>query len=367
MKTICLNMIVKNESHVIERCLNALKNQIDYWVIVDTGSTDGTQEIIRKCLAGHPGELHEKTWVDFEHNRNVALNLAQGKCDYLLFVDADEVLHFNPTWSKKCLTKDCYLLKIVSENECLYFPKLVRDDSLWQWTHVLHEFIQHKGYVDGVILSDLWVQSVQDGARARDPQKIYKDIEILKKAILKEPQNARYYFYLARSYETAKIFSSALETYKIRASMPGDWDETFWSLFYIGIIEERLNMDPRIYLKSYDKAHRFDPSRAEPLERIANYYFQNEYISIAYCIMKEAQNIPAPKPLTSGYFDWVYDFAVYSVCADCAFKLGKLEEAKTLYQKILRKEKFPKGLYEHICQQLQKIEKALENNEPCRL
>ena len=38
-KTICLNMIVKNERPVIERCLNSVKEKIDYWVIVDTGST----------------------------------------------------------------------------------------------------------------------------------------------------------------------------------------------------------------------------------------------------------------------------------------------------------------------------------------
>ena len=43
-------MIVKNEAHVIERCLQSVKSIIDYWVIVDTGSTDGTQKIIKKYL-----------------------------------------------------------------------------------------------------------------------------------------------------------------------------------------------------------------------------------------------------------------------------------------------------------------------------
>ena len=47
-KTICLNMIVKNESHIIIETLKNLCSYIDfsYWVISDTGSTDNTKELI---------------------------------------------------------------------------------------------------------------------------------------------------------------------------------------------------------------------------------------------------------------------------------------------------------------------------------
>ncbi|MGW8788902.1 glycosyltransferase, partial [Heyndrickxia sporothermodurans] len=44
-KTICLSMIVKNEASVIRRCLDSVRPLIDTWVIIDTGSTDGTQDI----------------------------------------------------------------------------------------------------------------------------------------------------------------------------------------------------------------------------------------------------------------------------------------------------------------------------------
>ena len=39
VKTINLCMIVKNEAHVIERCLASVLPLIDKWSIVDTGST----------------------------------------------------------------------------------------------------------------------------------------------------------------------------------------------------------------------------------------------------------------------------------------------------------------------------------------
>ena len=78
-QTICLNMIVKDEKDVICRCLASVKPVIDYWVIVDTGSSDGTQEIIRAFMKEIPGELHERPWINFGHNRNEALELAKGK------------------------------------------------------------------------------------------------------------------------------------------------------------------------------------------------------------------------------------------------------------------------------------------------
>ena len=49
--TICLTMIVKNESQVIRRCIDSVKDYISYWVIVDTGSTDGTQDLIKEIMA----------------------------------------------------------------------------------------------------------------------------------------------------------------------------------------------------------------------------------------------------------------------------------------------------------------------------
>ncbi|MEM7396959.1 MAG: glycosyltransferase, partial [Verrucomicrobiota bacterium] len=109
-KTICLNMIVKNESAVIERCLRSLIPIIDYWVICDTGSSDDTRERVRKALKGIPGELHERPWIDFAHNRNEVLERSRGKADYLLFIDADMEAHFHEPFKHR-LTMDAYNIR----------------------------------------------------------------------------------------------------------------------------------------------------------------------------------------------------------------------------------------------------------------
>ena len=82
---ICLNMIVRNEAHIIHELIASVAAHIDSWVIVDTGSTDGTQDLIRRLMAerGIPGELVERPWRNFGSNRTEALELAQGRGDYI--------------------------------------------------------------------------------------------------------------------------------------------------------------------------------------------------------------------------------------------------------------------------------------------
>jgi glycosyltransferase involved in cell wall biosynthesis len=68
LPTIGLSIIVKNEAKVIERMLNTVWPILDYYCVVDTGSTDGTQEIIQKFFEekGIPGEIIQHEWVNFQ-------------------------------------------------------------------------------------------------------------------------------------------------------------------------------------------------------------------------------------------------------------------------------------------------------------
>ena len=103
-------MIVKNESRVIRRCLDSVRPFIHRWIIVDTGSTDGTQDIIKKHLSGLPGELFERPWKNFGHNRSEGLALARGKADFILIMDADEVLEVPQGFVLPELTDEQYML-----------------------------------------------------------------------------------------------------------------------------------------------------------------------------------------------------------------------------------------------------------------
>lgn len=145
---ICLNMIVKNEAPVIRRCLTSVLPVVDYWAIVDTGSTDGTQDIIRAFFAekGLPGELHECPWKDFAHNRSEALALARPHADYTLIIDADDTLVFEPDFDavtfKETLSADLLDVEIRHGEIRYHRPQICRSARNFTYRGVLHEYLE---------------------------------------------------------------------------------------------------------------------------------------------------------------------------------------------------------------------------------
>ena len=85
-------MIVKNENAIVQRCLESVKRFIDYWVIVDTGSTDHTLEII-KSIKSDKIELIQRTPVDLYEDFTKFKNelCAMTQTPFWVIVDGDEV------------------------------------------------------------------------------------------------------------------------------------------------------------------------------------------------------------------------------------------------------------------------------------
>jgi glycosyltransferase involved in cell wall biosynthesis len=293
--TICLNMIVKNEAHVIERCLASAKPLIDRWCIVDTGSTDGTQHIIRRFMNGVPGSLHERPWKNFAHNRNEALDLARAEsCDYVLFIDADETFIAPPNFVWPTLTASGY--DLTAHYDAMRYARcaMVMSRLPWKWHGVIHEYldcaIPHK--VESLAAPTIFVQ--HDGARARDPSTYLKDIAILESAVRDEPDNARNVFYLAQSYRDAGKLSDARGAYERRAAM-GGWDEEVWySRFQIAVLTERLGEAVERVSAAYLRAFQSRPSRAEPLVELARFHRLRAEYAQAYLYAKHASEMSRP-------------------------------------------------------------------------
>jgi len=76
--TLCLNMIVKNESKIITRLLTSVLPIIDCYCVCDTGSTDNTVELIESFFKARniPGRVVYEPFKNFAHNRNFALKSA---------------------------------------------------------------------------------------------------------------------------------------------------------------------------------------------------------------------------------------------------------------------------------------------------
>src|SRR3954453_12274381 len=135
-------MIVKDEAPIIDRCLASVIPFIDRWVVVDTGSTDGTPDRVRARLGSIPGELHHRPWQNFAHNRNEALDLALGAADYLFFIDADERLELPASFDRSGFAADGYHLECDYAGTTFARCALVASRHPWRWEGVVHEFLQ---------------------------------------------------------------------------------------------------------------------------------------------------------------------------------------------------------------------------------
>ena len=145
-----LCMIVKNESAGLARCLRLARSHVDEIVIVDTGSTDGTQDIARE----YADVFEEIEWPgSFSTARNHSFDLAGG--DYLLVLDGDEYIEGDRSWQRirKVINRRnllCVQLPIVNlmrEDQLvaadrMYQERIMRNDPRLRYTGRVHNQIQ---------------------------------------------------------------------------------------------------------------------------------------------------------------------------------------------------------------------------------
>ena len=298
MPRLGLHMIVKDEAPVIERCLRSVLPLIDWWVVVDTGSTDGTQDLVRRALADVDGVLLERPWVDFGHNRQEALDAARAlewvqPGDYTLWIDADDELVDLPDQLPD-LTADGYHLEV--EYGAVRFQRLtvVRLDRPWRWHGPLHEVLELPDATLGQLLSPR-VRALHEGARSRDPDTYRKDAAVLEEALRHEPDDPRTQYYLGQSWRDAGELERALAAFRVRAANPAGWDQERWYAGYqAACCLERLARPPAEVAAAYLDAYAAAPSRAEPLVDLARFERLQERYEVAVLYARAAGQIPEP-------------------------------------------------------------------------
>ncbi|MCR1784598.1 hypothetical protein KVF89_18790 [Nocardioides carbamazepini] len=298
MPGIGLMMIVKDEAPVIRRCLDSVRPFVDWWVIADTGSTDGTQDLVRTALADVPGELVERAWVDFGHNRQEVLDLARsstrrGADDYALWIDADEQLRDIPP-GRPNLTADGYHLQVAYDATRYARLCLVRLASPWRWVGPIHEYLDLPGASLGSLAAPTVLVS-HDGARAGDPDTYRKDAALIESALREDPDNPRLQFYLGQSWRDAGEPERALAAYATRVANPAGWDQERWQARYQSArLRERLGEPVAAVIDAHLAAYQHCPWRAEPLVEAARLERSRERYEVALLYARTAAALPLP-------------------------------------------------------------------------
>ena len=301
-----LVMIVRNEARGIERTLQSVRDHIDGWLILDTGSTDGTQTLARKSLAGIEGRLVEEPFVDFSTTRNRALQLAEerfGTGTWCLMMSGDQVVEqadaLRPVAERA--DADGYTavsLDIRSGGLDYVQTVLTKAGTGCAYTGVTHEVLTAPRTALARDIRPV-APRIANIAPVEDKTARWKlDVELLEADRLKNP-DPRTTFYLAQSYECLGDYERAAQLYTERADDEGGyWEERFIAMLRTARCYWRLKRPASQVIRAYEFAHAFCPERAEPLNDLAKYLWELGAPIVAHGVAKKAAALPWPKSAT---------------------------------------------------------------------
>lgn len=308
-----LVMIVKNESHIIVEALDSISEYIDVYVISDTGSTDGTQDVIRNYFKERniPGHIFQDEWEDFGTNRTILLRHAREKMQHAWMLDADDIVkmpsHIVHKKDFQKMLEPHYIackVGIVDESDSVFYwrTQIFNMKKAWRYEGVLHEYpvlAEPRKNTDGSNMKELPCKVVSRRLGSRNKMDIldkYRmDADMLLKGLEKEPMNSRYMFYLAQSYRDCEEYEKAVQWYITRAEIGGWYEEVFYSYYMAGKMSMFNLKNPVNGMRYSLKAFSVHPKRVESINTLIQYYKLKSEFRTALLYAKKVKDISFPK------------------------------------------------------------------------
>lgn len=362
--TICLNMIVRDEAHVIEEGLASVVDHIDRWVIVDTGSADDTIHVVEAFFAarGVPGEVHERPWVDFGTNRTEALELAAGQADYTWVFDADDLVV--GAIDLTALSADAYQLRFGTDFTW-WRTQLFRSALPWRYEGVAHEYPRCMAEPCRIerLEGDYHVLGRSLGGRSRAGDKFARDIEALGRAHAEDPADPRTVFYLAQSHRDAGDPETALQFYERHIAMPA-WDEEQ----YVSRLERARCLaalgrpGPEVD-DAYLAAWAARPHRLEALHDLARLHRLAGDFARGHLFASWGVDVPFPHDDLLFVAGDVHRWRVLDEASISAYYLGRVEESAAWCRRLLAEGHLPAAERARVEENLQFAVRAMATDE----
>jgi glycosyltransferase involved in cell wall biosynthesis len=243
-------MIVKDEAANIERCLwSAISAGVTVATVVDTGSTDRTQKLVREVCAGIDLRLSSVPFVNMGQARSVAFERAQHTADWLVALDADMTVEIDADFAPGCCGEhdvcntdhwqcerykesqaiEAYQIEMRDGQWSWRLPLLLRGDLPWRSIGAYHEYtcIPGRGFVG----------AVTDAVRVHFPStptsvaKRHWQAGLLETYLAEHPDDERTLFYVAQTRRELGD-PRARGDYLRRAGMGGFEEEAWWAQYH---------------------------------------------------------------------------------------------------------------------------------------
>lgn len=251
--------IALNERKHVERWATATVD-FDYRVVVDTGSTDGTPELLEQL-----GVTVHRITVDpfrFDMARNAALALLPADADLCLSLDMDETCDADLAEKLRKIGK-ADKVRIWHNTGNKWRCDRVHSRKGWHWVSPCHEVTMW--YSEGqphVVEIDANIYHKPDKDKPRSGY-----LPLLELAVREKPTDGRMWTYLAREYMYAGD-AEGLEYAAQEAFNKNPWDpERAAAMRWAGELGDRED-----YLYT---AVGTCPTEAENWYALANYYYRN--------------------------------------------------------------------------------------------
>jgi glycosyltransferase involved in cell wall biosynthesis len=295
---IAWSAIVKNEEKILERCVQSLLPHIDCAIIIDTGSTDSTPELLMKLFAaaGKPLELRYAPFENFAQARNEALRIARASSldwQYLLLSDADmNLVVDDPNWTQKLNGGLAYDVRQIGGSLSYWNRRLLNRSAQCRYECPTHEYldIAAAGAIDGIHFIDH-----ADGANR--PEKFARDIALLESALKTETRPGlvqRFHFYLGQSYFDVGNWESAAFHYWKRIALGGYAEEQWYAQMRLALCLRNLGRDADFLLEMLS-AYRMRPQRAETLYELARHFRLRGDNFVSLLFTEAGLQLPYPK------------------------------------------------------------------------
>jgi glycosyltransferase involved in cell wall biosynthesis len=365
MGKLALNFICKDESHVIKTMLETAKDIVDLIVVNDTGSTDGTQQIIKDFGEKNniPTYVFERPFDDFEKSRTYAMNkltevVAELGWDpnkvHGFWFDCDEQLIIDPKFDKEQFTKDLYMINTYIGQMKYTRNTFFKVSKPFRWYGPVHEFIvcDDQNITSGLAENiSVDVKMTGNSWQGDISKKYLSHSHKLEAYIAENRQDPRWIFYTAQSYhdsasmkdnkeENEERLRRSMKYYRERISRQDGYpEEIFYAQYRVGtimrVLEEPWNLTHQELLKAYA----IDPLRAESIKVIIDHYLQLSDWHMAYLYSKFAKmNFHGKNPYPTRLLfvdEATYVWKIAEAHSAACYYTGRMDEAKSTYQDIV--------------------------------